>query len=426
MSKIFLSYSRHNTDTVKTLVDDLNAVGNSVWYDQTLTGGQRWWDNILSNIRECDVFIFVISTDSLESEACNSELAYSVQLNKNILPIVIDDGVNINLLPHPLNEFQVTDCRKLDKQSIFELLKAIKSMPAKSSLPNPLPAPPPVPVSYLISLKERIETKDTLDFDAQISLVFDLRNRLKEDRSPEEVADLLIRLKQRNDLFAKVNSEIDTILTDFKDIKSHNVPVTSTETKNCTHIEKTNEYKNITGNKRDKSVKPTANKTCVKCTKQNYSNAVYCSHCGSPFNTNSESNTSLEKTTQPQPIKKRSFSCAPRKYQQLVNDVEDWLRSIDFECQRLLTENEGILIQISKKGSWRKFVGMSTALNIVFKQSNNNLHVEIGAGKWVDKAIVGTVSLFVLWPLAITAGVGAWQQTKMPEKILDFVGNQLI
>jgi hypothetical protein len=53
------------------------------------------------------------------------------------------------------------------------------------------------------------------------------------------------------------------------------------------------------------------------------------------------------------------------------------------------------------------------------------LTVETGAGKWIDKAAVGTVSLLVLWPLAITAGFGAWEQMKMPEKVLDYIGTRL-
>jgi hypothetical protein len=41
----------------------------------------------------------------------------------------------------------------------------------------------------------------------------------------------------------------------------------------------------------------------------------------------------------------------------------------------------------------------------LFQQSGETLTVEIGAGKWIDKAAVGTVSLFILWPLAVTAAV---------------------
>jgi hypothetical protein len=53
------------------------------------------------------------------------------------------------------------------------------------------------------------------------------------------------------------------------------------------------------------------------------------------------------------------------------------------------------------------------------------LTVQIGAGKWIDKAAAGTVSLFLLWPLAITAGFGAWQQMQMPEKVFDFIASRL-
>jgi hypothetical protein len=88
-------------------------------------------------------------------------------------------------------------------------------------------------------------------------------------------------------------------------------------------------------------------------------------------------------------------------------------------------DDQSLLIQIKKRGGWRDLVGMATSLNILFHHSSETLTVEIGAGKWVDKAAVGTVSLFILWPLAITAGMGAWEQMKMPDKIFDFVGNRL-
>ena len=42
------------------------------------------------------------------------------------------------------------------------------------------------------------------------------------------------------------------------------------------------------------------------------------------------------------------------------------------------------------------------------------------------KAAAGTVSLFILWPLAITAGFGAWEQMKMPERVFDYIGSRLV
>src|SRR5262249_16624767 len=132
--RVFVSYSRTNLPVVTQLIEDVKAVGIEAWHDQTLTGGQRWWNNILSHICECDIFIFALSPDSWDSEACKSELGYVAQLGKTILPVLVADGVNVNLLSPPLNEIQVTDYRRCDKEAAFALVKAIHTAPAAAPL----------------------------------------------------------------------------------------------------------------------------------------------------------------------------------------------------------------------------------------------------------------------------------------------------
>ena len=117
----------------------------------------------------------------------------------------------------------------------------------------------------------------------------------------------------------------------------------------------------------------------------------------------------------------RSFRCPQAMSDELISFTQKWLETQKFICQRLKAENGGTLLQIKKAGNWRKFVGMSTALNIVFHQFETTVDVEIGAGSWIDKVAAGTVSIIILWPLALTAGFGAWQQLKMPEKIFSYV-----
>jgi hypothetical protein len=68
---------------------------------------------------------------------------------------------------------------------------------------------------------------------------------------------------------------------------------------------------------------------------------------------------------------------------------------------------------------------MSSALNIILDHRDDDLTVEIGAGQWMDKAAVGAVSLFVLWPLAVTAAIGVWSQMKLPEQIFSRLEEQL-
>jgi hypothetical protein len=64
-------------------------------------------------------------------------------------------------------------------------------------------------------------------------------------------------------------------------------------------------------------------------------------------------------------------------------------------------------------------------LNVVLRLRGNELQVEIGAGKWIDKATTGTVSLFVLWPLAVTTAFGAWQQAKLPQRTFSAIDDYI-
>ncbi len=121
----------------------------------------------------------------------------------------------------------------------------------------------------------------------------------------------------------------------------------------------------------------------------------------------------------------KSFPCPSSRFSELIPSTQSWFAEEGFKCQKLQTEDGGTLLQIEKVGGWRKFVGMSTALNIVFHQVENTVNVEIGAGRWIDKAATGTIGFFILWPLVVIAGIGAWQQLKMPERVFEYIATFL-
>jgi hypothetical protein len=397
MKKVFLSYSRHNADVVTKLVHDLQAAGIDIWYDQTLTGGQRWWDNILENIGSCDVFILALSPESWQSEACKSELQYVTKLGKTILPVLISDGININLLPAPLNQIQITDCRRGDSESVLSLIKSIYSASAAPPLPDPLPVPPPVPVSYLSTLKERIDSPEPMSSQNQITLLFEIQEELRTSRSPVEIRELLLELKRRDDLLAKIATQVDAALNSLEE------EMNMQQTKNA-----------VT------SFSPVAEHLfCPKCGKQAVKGQKFCQNCGTMLGEQGS------EVPQAPGGKSRKYICSAKDTSTLIADVKGWLDSLGFDSQQMKAENGGDLLQVKKRGGWRDFVGMATSLNIVFYQSGDTLTVQIGSGKWLDKAAVGTVSFFILWPLAITAGLGAWEQMKMPEKIFDYIGSRL-
>lgn len=62
---------------------------------------------------------------------------------------------------------------------------------------------------------------------------------------------------------------------------------------------------------------------------------------------------------------------------------------------------------------------MDKALTVRFIcLEGTKLAIEMGEAKWVDKGAVMAVSMFVLWPLAITAVVGIYRQKQLPKKII--------
>lgn len=118
---------------------------------------------------------------------------------------------------------------------------------------------------------------------------------------------------------------------------------------------------------------------------------------------------------------KRTYQAEASTTMACLNGLQNYLMQDNFRCQQMPTEDG-----IEKKGGWRKMTGNSTALNIIFhQQDKNKMTVEIGAGRWMDKAGAGAVGMILFAPLAVTAIVGAVKQSKMPNKIFQYIENYL-
>ncbi len=108
MSQIFVSYSRADHDKCVELVRRLRKLyGNdNVWFDDEVHGGAKWWELILSRVEWSDIFVFLVSRESLESPYCKKELQVAIRRGKKILPILIRARANV---PHDLAQYQWID-----------------------------------------------------------------------------------------------------------------------------------------------------------------------------------------------------------------------------------------------------------------------------------------------------------------------------
>lgn len=97
--RIFLCYARHSRPSADLLRDRLIAHDYSVWMDKyDLPGNMHWKKTIRNAIRDCDKLVLVMSDDALQSEWVKYEVETASELNKPILPIVVEQSVSTDEL----------------------------------------------------------------------------------------------------------------------------------------------------------------------------------------------------------------------------------------------------------------------------------------------------------------------------------------
>lgn len=102
--KLFISYRSSDHREVDYIARQLRSIKdeNSIakyttWQDKhDLDAGKSWWDGIIEAIIDCDIFVFHLSPEYLESKVCVAELNYAVERNRPIIPVVLDTAYYIN------------------------------------------------------------------------------------------------------------------------------------------------------------------------------------------------------------------------------------------------------------------------------------------------------------------------------------------
>lgn len=87
--RVFISYSREDSELTETLAANLIAQGFAPWVDrQRIEGGDDWEAVIRRAIQESIGFILVLTPNALKSQWVRSEFRRAQELKKNILPLL--------------------------------------------------------------------------------------------------------------------------------------------------------------------------------------------------------------------------------------------------------------------------------------------------------------------------------------------------
>ncbi|MEZ5939329.1 MAG: toll/interleukin-1 receptor domain-containing protein [Hyphomonadaceae bacterium] len=88
---IFVSYRRKDRELVANAVRKLEAAGVEVWYDAEIEGGSDWREAIVEALENSGMLVIFFSEDCNNSRQLKKELAIADQLEKPVVPILIED-----------------------------------------------------------------------------------------------------------------------------------------------------------------------------------------------------------------------------------------------------------------------------------------------------------------------------------------------
>ena len=190
---VFLSYAREDTDAARRIADALRAFGVEVWFDQSeLRGGDAWDAKIKKQIRECTMFLPIVSagTQARGEGYFRREWKIAVERTHDmaagvafLLPVVSDDTAESEaLVPDEFMRVQWTRLpRGVPTSQFVEQVKSLLADPRKPAI-SATPAPPP-----------KVSTKSVAVL-AFANLSRDPENEFFSDGISEELLNVLAKI----------------------------------------------------------------------------------------------------------------------------------------------------------------------------------------------------------------------------------------
>jgi hypothetical protein len=95
MTHIFIGYSRKDKTFAQKLYRSLTCEKHNVWVDwEDILPTAKWLNEIYKGIEAANVYIFVVSPNSVASEICSMEVEHAEKFNKRFVPILYCDLKN--------------------------------------------------------------------------------------------------------------------------------------------------------------------------------------------------------------------------------------------------------------------------------------------------------------------------------------------
>ncbi len=121
-SYAFVCYSHEDAEEVMEYLSQLSDRGLRVWFDEGISPGESWSQEIADAINDADTFLFFVTPASVGSTYCQNELQYALARRKRIVAVHLKETPLPGGLELNLGASQAILAYRFDRTDVFERL----------------------------------------------------------------------------------------------------------------------------------------------------------------------------------------------------------------------------------------------------------------------------------------------------------------
>ena len=136
---IFVSYAHKDSPPVFHVVEQLNARGYRIWYDEGIEPGSEWPEYIANHLLGAEMVLSILSPNAVNSVNCRREINFALSKNKPVLTIHMEEmelpvGLELQLSSQQSVLYYTYDSeeRFLDKVETCQYLRPCKRAAGES------------------------------------------------------------------------------------------------------------------------------------------------------------------------------------------------------------------------------------------------------------------------------------------------------
>ena len=155
---VFVSYAHPDGSIVYPELTRLDELGYNILYDEGISPGSSWRNEMAESIDQCSLFVIFITPQSVGSETCVREVRFALEHDRPVLAIhLVETDLPMELglsladpqavLKHELTESEYNDRLSRGMATLFEGGRPDTTATPRSVHAAGIPAPNPAPTS---------------------------------------------------------------------------------------------------------------------------------------------------------------------------------------------------------------------------------------------------------------------------------------